>query len=657
MNLADPSPPTSSPPTSSPQAPGRAAAVDLTASPSARCSPVSPLAVRLAGDFWATRLDRNARVSLQAQHEQLERYGNLDNFRRLHPAAASDARFRGMVFADSDVYKWIEAVAWTLARQPDAGLATQLDEALGLIAHAQCADGYLNTYYALERAGERWSNLRDNHELYCAAHLMQAAVALHRALGDERMLAVATRFADLLCGVFGPASTGRNPGIDGHELIELALIELARDTGEKQYIELARHFVDARGHGQLTGGRWGLDYFQDRVPLRDQPRMEGHAVRALYFNAGACDLYLETGEDALMQALGAQWSHMVSNQIYVSGGLGSRHDGESLGGDHELPNDRAYTETCAAIASMMWCQRMHAATGEARYADLFEHTLYNAMLPGWSLDGRRYFYVNPLANDGNHRRQPWYDCACCPPNVARTLAVLPGSVYAVGPATVHVMLYADSDAVLDVDGQRVALAQRTRYPWDGEIALTVDADLDFTLVLRIPAWCTSGAALRVNGTPVDDPLLPGSSVRLARRWQPGDLVQLELPMRARLLESHPHVLENAGRVALMRGPLLYCVEATDHPGADLRQLQVGSASTLQASWDEALLDGVVVLRTVGWLDDASAWEGQLYREPQPARRGGRAVALTAVPYFSWHNRTPGAMQVWLRYAGDVSYGN
>lgn len=625
--------------------------VDLTASPFARCSPVSPLAVRLGGEFWGPRLVRNATVSLHTQHAQLERHGNLDNFRRL--SSPTPAPFRGMVFADSDVYKWLEAVAWSIAQRPDAALSARVDEAVDLIAGAQGDDGYVNTYHALERAGERWSNLRDHHEMYRAAHLVQAAVALHRAVGDDRLLTVATRFADLLCAVFGPAAEGRNPGIDGHELIELALVELARETGHVRYRQLAQHFIDTRGRGGLTGGRWGVDYFQDRVPLREQPRLEGHAVRALYLNAGACDLFLETGEAALLHALQAQWSHMMANQIYVSGGLGARHDGEAMGDDHELPNDRAYTETCAAIGSMMWCQRLYAATGEARYADLFEHTLYNAMLPGWSLDGQGYFYVNPLANDGRHRRQAWYDCACCPPNVARTLSALPGSVYAVGPRAVHVVLYADSEADLEVDGHRVGLTQRTRYPWDGRIDLRIDpvgGPLDFTLVLRVPAWCTSGATLHVDGEPVDEPLVPGSTVRLSRRWEPGATVQLDLPMRVRPLESHPHVLENTGRVALLRGPLLYCLEAVDHPGVDLRDVGVWLSDAVDAAWDGALPDGMVRLRTLGWVDDASSREdNRLYREPTPGRTTGRAIELTALPYFAWNNRTPGRMQVWLRY--------
>jgi len=633
------------------------AALRLVSSPHASCGPVPPTSVQFTGGLLKARWDTNAGVALLSQALCLAEYGNLDNFRRLHDASLGP--FRGKVFNDSDVYKWIEAASWVVAQRPSAELQSRLDGFIGLIEAAQGEDGYLNTYYALERAGERWTNLRDNHELYCAGHLFQAAVAHHRGTGSGRLLRVAERFADLLCEVFGPASEGKNPGIDGHELIELALVELYRETGHKRYLNLAGHFIRSRGQRTLQGGWFGIEYFQDHQPFLEQQKMVGHAVRALYFNAGVADFYLEDGEPRLLVALQQMWDHMAAHQLYVSGGLGSRHHGEALGADYELPNEQAYTETCAAIGSMMWCQRMMAATADAKFADLYEHTLYNAMLPGWSADGLGYFYVNPLANDGQHVRQRWYECACCPPNVARTVAALPGSVYFTGGRRVHVMLYAESEAMLDLDGLRVGLKQQTRYPWDGDVAITVEADGRFELMLRIPQWCRSGAQLSVNGEPWPGELVPGTFVEVSRHWQPGDTLRLQLPMLPRLLASHPRVLENTGRVALTRGPLLYCIEAHDHPGVALADMVLGQPGEVQPQWQPELLGGLVVLHSAGQVQAASArWQDRLYLEPaEDEMAQTTAAALTAIPYFAWNNRRAGAMQVWLKHgAKEQAHG-
>lgn len=630
--------------------------VDLSKSPHARITPVSPLAVTLGGEFWGPRQERNTRVSLLSQYQQMEEWGNFDNFRRIRNPQLGP--FRGKVFNDSDVYKWIEATSWALALRADAQLQEKLDTALGLIEAAQCDDGYLNTYYAVERAHERWSNLRDNHELYCAGHLLQAAVAHHRTQKNRRLLDVAVRFADLICEVFGTVIEGKNPGIDGHEEIELALVELYRETGSIKYLRLAEHFIDARGYGHLTGGWFGLEYFQDHAPLRKQSAMAGHAVRALYYNTGAADVFLETGDRSLLNTLETMWSHMQGHQIYISGGLGSRHHGEALGADYELPNAQAYTETCAAIGSMMWNQRMLAATADARYADLLEHTLYNAMLPGWSLDGKRYFYVNPLANDGNHKRQAWYECACCPPNVARTVAALSGSVYSTSAAAVWVHLYASCDAQIELDGKVIGLHQQTRYPWDGDIEITIDAEHTFDLMLRIPSWAAMQTQLSINGKVVGEELTPGSYIKLNRAWRAGDQIRLSLPMPVRVMESHPHVLENTGRVALMRGPLLYCIEAADHPGVNLQDIELANSS-VQAQWEPELLEGVIALRAVGKLPvPERRWSNVLYQERNGAgRQSSRDVALVAIPYFTWHNRNAGPMQVWLKQAvTEATYG-
>jgi DUF1680 family protein len=627
---------------------GFAAVVDATRSPHARLRPLSVPAVRLEGEFWGPRLARNAEVSLPTQWEQLESSGCLDNFRRV--AGTVDRPHRGFMFADTDLYKWIEAVSWELSRGPRPALEERLEQGLALIEGAQQPDGYLDTYYALERAGARFTDLRDMHELYCLGHLVQAAVAHHRATGSERLLAVARRFADLVCAVFGPAESGRRVGLDGHQEVELALVELARETGEARYLEQARFFLEARGHGLLDGGFYGREYYQDHQPFRALELLAGHAVRALYYSAGLADLYLETGDPSLLQTLTRLFDRMTSRQLYVTGGLGSRHEGEALGADFELPNARAYTETCAAIGSMMWCHRMLAATAEPRYADLLEHTLYNALLPGWSLDGQGYFYVNPLQDGGTHRRQPWHRCACCPPNVARTLASLSGYAYGATADALHVHLYAQGSARLELAGRPVELVQRTRYPWDGRVELEVNGEGDFGLFLRIPGWVQTRPQLSVNGQAAEVAATPGTYVELRRRWRRGDRVELLLDMPVRALASHPHLLENTGRVALMRGPLLYCLEGQDHPAHALLDLELDLRQPVRAEWQPTLLGGVVVLRgRAEGCEPEEAWRGALYRPASaPSADRGAPVELTAVPYFAWANRAAGPMQVWLR---------
>ena len=621
---------------------------DVARSPHARLLPVPVGRVGLEGELWGRRGEAHLLASLHQQWEQLEATGRLENFRRV--SGRSERPYAGRVFNDSDLYKWLEGASWALARGPRPDLARLVDQGIALIEGAQQADGYLDSYYSLERAGDRFTNLRDNHELYCAGHLLQAAVAHRRATGSDRLLRVATRVADLLCAEFGPPGSGRRPGIDGHQEVEMALLELYRETGAERYLALARHFLESRGHGLLAGGWFGRAYFQDRAPFREMDRWEGHAVRAMYYACGLTDLYLETGDRPLLDNLGRLFTRMVSRQIYVSGGVGSRHDGEAFGEDFELPNAQAYTETCAAIGSAMWCHRMLLATGEARYADLFEWTLYNAILPGWSLDGLSYLYVNPLEDGGGHRRQHWYDCSCCPPNLARTVASLPGYLYATEGEAIWVHHYAQGTADVDLGGRTVSLTQRTRYPWDGRIELVVNGQGEFALHLRIPAWCAEGASLTVNGERVGPPPAPGTYAVLGRRWRPGDRVQLELPMPVRHLEAHPWVAEDVGRVAVTRGPLLYCLEGVDHPGAVLRDLAVDPARPLSAAWEPEWLGGVVVLRGEGRAHPLpAAWEGRLYR---PAGAGPtaapRPVPITAVPYHAWGNRAAGPMQVWLR---------
>ncbi len=628
--------------------------VDFRHSVSAPLQPVPVAAVALAGSFWGPRLQRNAETTLPTQFALLESTGRLDNFRRVSGEVdPAKVPYIGLFFNDSDLYKWLEAAAWAQVRGPIPALQQSVDLGIGLIEKAQGQDGYINSYHSIERADERWSNLRDLHELYCGGHLMQAAVAMHRATGDRRLLRVASRFADLLCEVFGPAEEGKLAMIDGHEEVEMGLIELARETDSKRYLDLAKFFIEARGHGLLHGGRFGLEYFQDEKPLRAMTCLCGHAVRALYMACGATDLAMEEGDAALLAQLESLWTQLTQRRMYISGGMGSRYEGEALGKDFELPNARAYTETCAAIASIMWCHRLLAATGSARYADLMEWTLYNGLLPGWALDGTHYFYVNPLEDDGTHLRQAWYECACCPPNVARTLAELPGYVYSTGADAIWVHLFIEGSASIQLADRSVQISQRTRYPWDGAVAIEIGSAARFTLNVRIPGWCKAGAKISVNGEALTGQSVePGVYVAIQRDWHAGDLVQLDLPMAVTPWQSHPLLRENTGRVALSRGPVLYCVEALDLPqDLALDELAFDAGAGFEAVFEPQLLGGVVVLQGSARRKPLAAeWASALYRPAVSESAGEQATIdqpIKAVPYFSWQNRGASPMAVWL----------
>jgi DUF1680 family protein len=613
--------------------------VDTTASPYARLRPVPVSAVRLEDDFWAPRIERLRQVTLPTQYEQMEETGRLDNFRRAAGKLSGD--FQGIYFNDSDVYKWVEAVAWTLAYQPHAQLEALLEAVIADIAAAQGEDGYLNTYFTFERAGERWSNLRDMHELYCAGHLFQAAVAHHRATGRDTLLQVARRFADYIISVFNPQ--GRQ-GTCGHPEIEMALVELYRATGERRYLEQAQFFLDQRGRG-LLGGDPNL---QDHLPFRELSTMTGHAVRALYLNCGATDLLLETGEEALRAALERLWENLTQRRMYVTGGCGARAAGEAFGEDYELPNRTAYAETCAAIANVMWNWRLLLLTGQARYTEVMELALYNGALAGLALDGRHYFYVNPLASRGEHRRQAWFPCACCPPNIARLLAALPGYLYSTSPAGLWVHLYADGCLNVATEAFSTRLCLSKAAP-GLEIILWPGAAQTFSLFLRIPAWARQ-ASLAVNEKPVAVDAAAGTYAELRREWQDGDRVQVTWSEEPQFLEGHPWVEATGSRVALRRGPFIYCWEQADNPGFDVWDLAVDPSARLEAEARPDLLEGVWVVRGAGLATDTRAWQPNLYLPLGQGAGAPRPVRWVAIPYFAWANREPGPMQVWCRLA-------
>ncbi|PQV64204.1 hypothetical protein B1R32_10648 [Abditibacterium utsteinense] len=614
--------------------------VDTARSPSARLRPVALSAVHLDDTFWAPRRAINAVHTLKSQFEQLELSECLANFRRA--AGLESGAFKGPVFADSDLYKWLEAASSTLLQSDDAALRDLVSIAARAIAGAQQSDGYLDTHFSLHPEKDRWGRLRDAHQLYCMGHFIQAAVAHFRATGEATLLDVATRIVACLDAEFGWAKDGKRQESDGHEEIELALIELFRVTGDERAFDLARFFVDVRGQGCVSGEA----YHQDHVPFRELNRLTGHAVRALYYIAGAADLYLESGEPALWDALVAQWNNYTQRQMYISGGAGSRYEGEAFGHDFELPNARAYTETCASIAVVMASWRLLQASGEARFADDLERALYNGVLSGLSLSGDEYFYQNPLADDGAHRREKWFGCACCPPNIARLLAQLPAYFYSVTKNEVWVHLFAQNRAEITLpDGHQVVVEQRTNYPWHGTVTLRVSQapEAEISLYVRVPGWA-SGATLDGKEVPA------GTYAKVSRNWNADPEITLQLPTETRFAISHPYALENSGRVAVLRGPLLFCAEAVDNQGFDLRDLKLGSAQEFDAISCPDLLGGVLTLQTRGTARVVPlGWEDRLYQNAEEAApTQNRPVEVKLVPYYAWANREAGQMQVWLR---------
>ncbi len=635
-----------------------ASPTDTTHSPAAMWQTLAGGAVTIEGGLWARRQAINREAALPHGYRMLETAGNFENLRIA--GGRSTGRYQGPVFMDSDVYKWIEAAAYEHARVPSEWLLSHMATAIDIVGAAQGADGYLNSHYTVAEPGRRWTDFAQGHELYCAGHLFQAAVAHHRATGTDDLLRIARRFADYLVDRFGP---GKHPGTPGHPEIEMGLIELYRETGDRRYVELARFFLDQRGHAWLGPGRYNsAAYYQDRVPVRDASELEGHAVRALYLTAGIADVYLETGEAALLSALHRQWADLTSRKLYVTGGVGSRHLGEAFGQPYELPNDLAYDETCAAIASILWSWRMLLATGQGRFADLIDRTLHNAVLSGVSLDGERYFYVNPLASNGRAEylgrggcvRKEWHLVACCPPNVMRLLASLGHYVATRDRTGLQVHQYAPAEiATALATGGAVRLRMETRYPWEGAVRLTVEESdgRSWPLALRIPEWSAGRAAVRVNGGPATATPDGHGYLRLERPWRPGDTVELDLPMDARLIEPHPAIEATRGCLAIERGPLVYCVEQADQGDAPVAELELDPSRPMESRWAPELLEGVVVVRAPGFRVDESAWGGRLYRPFRPGAAPARQRAeLTAIPYFAWANRGPGAMRVWIPQA-------
>lgn len=616
-------------------------------------APVDAARVRIADRFWAPRQAANRERTLPANLRQLRETGRIDALRLQWKEGKPN---RPHQFWDSDVAKYIEAAANSLITHPDAALEAELDGIIALLAAAQMEDGYLNSYYQNVAPQKRWSNLRDDHELYCAGHLFEAAVAHLQATGKRTLLDVARRFARCIADTFGP---GKARGYCGHPEIELALVRLWRATDEREWLDLARHFVDTRGQqppfyeeearrrGE-TGTPWHTGaYSQAHQPVREQRRVVGHAVRAMYLATAMADLAALHGDAALHDACHAQWDHLTQRQMYVTGGIGQSRHNEGFIDDWDLPNDSAYCETCAGIGVAMFASRLLQLDRDGAVADVLERALYNNVLAGASLDGDRFFYENPLASRGLHRRQAWFGCSCCPPNWARTVAGIGGYAYGedAGGASVH--LYIAGEARVRVGDAEVGLRVDGDYPWDGRIGVTVatPAPRRFALRLRIPGWCRRWS-LSLGGAPLAARVERGYAI-IEREWRDGERVALELDLPAERVRAHPRVAADRGRVALMRGPLVYCLEQADI-GSGIEALRLPGDAPLTAEARPDLLGGVVVLRGVARREEAPE-SGPLYTAGEhPVTPREVPAPITAIPYFAWENRGPGEMAVWIR---------
>jgi DUF1680 family protein len=623
---------------------------------SATWKPISWKAVSIDDPFWMPHLKVNRKNTLLQIYQFCEKTGRIDAL-RLHWKPGMEPVPH--IFWDSDVAKWLEAASYSLATHPDPALEAQVDEVISLIVAAQQPDGYLNSYFTVVEPEKRWTNLRDWHELYCAGHLIEAAVAHFQVTGKRVLLDALCRYADYIDSVFGSVP-GKQRGYPGHEEIELALVKLYQVTGEKRYLYLSQYFVNERGNqphyfdiearqrGEDPRTFWArsYEYNQAHLPVREQYEVVGHAVRAMYLYSAMADLAREFHDQGLFDTDQRLWNHLCSTRLYITGGLGSSEHNEGFTTDYDLPNESAYAETCAAIGFVFWNHRMLQLDCDARYADMLERALYNGVLSGVSLDGKKFFYENPLASLGTYHREAWFKVSCCPPNIARLLASLGQYIYAVTETELAVHLYIQSTAQLSVGGHEVIVRQETAYPWDGNITLrlSMHEGAPFGLRLRLPGWCRS-ATLAVNGEAVDIAShLEEGYVRVERLWQSDDKVEFELAMPVERMYAHLNVRHDAGLIALQRGPLVYCLEEIDNT-VPLQRIVLSRTAELTSQIEFDMPGGVTTLKSQALVEDDIDWTGTLYRS-QPAAMQSRTI--TAIPYYAWDNRQPGEMRVWIR---------
>lgn len=619
-------------------------------SPHAVMHPVPVHAVTISPGFWSERRKTNVQRSIPVMLELLEEHGVVDNFRRL--SGRKDVARRGPLYTDSDLYKWMEAAAFVLQSGDDPKLRATLDGLVDEILAAQEPTGYLNTYWSGERAKQRFTEMTRGHELYCLGHLLQAGIAYYRATGNRKLLDGGIRFVDYLVVNFGP---DKRPLLTGHPELELALAELYRTTGNRKDLELAGYLLSGVESERLHLKESEMRYMFSGKPFTLRTGFEGHAVRAMYASSGAADYYMETGDAAYSRTLDTLWQDLTTRKMYITGGVGSRSQGEAFGEPYELPNAQAYTESCAAIGNMMWNFRMLVARGESKYADVMERALYNGINSGMSLNGTLYCYRNPLSSNGEKIRNEWYDTTCCPPNLQRILASLSGYFYATSKQGVYVNLYDNSELNWRLeDGTGLQIRQTTRYPWSGGVTLTVSpaVEKEFTLYARIPRW-SSTTAVTVNGSAAGAPH-PGEYLAIKRRWKAGDRVELQFDTSARLIAANPQVTEDNGKLAVQRGPLIYCLEQIDQENALADTVFANPAKSFENSFRNDLLGGIEVLKHDGAVYEKPVASEPLY-EPlsQAGARTTKPTHLTLIPYYAWANREQTAMEVWIRYVDQL----
>ncbi len=623
------------------------------AQPKRQFEPVNFSQVTITDQFWKPTLDKVATTTLQACIYQTEvKTPRIRNFEKV--ARGKNEKHEGIFYDDSDVFKALEAIAYSLKNHPNPEMEEKADEWIDKIAAAQLPDGYINTYYSLGRLDERWSDM-SMHEDYNGGHLIEAAVAYYQATGKRKLLDLAIKFADHFDSQFGP---GKKHWVTGHQELELALVKLYTTTKDKKYLDLSFWLLEERGHKYAKGYTWtdwrDTAYAQDVVPVREQKEITGHAVRAMYMYTGAADVAALTGDQGYMDAMKTVWEDVVYRNLYVTGGIGASGSNEGFGTDYDLPNEQAYCETCASVGMVFWNQRMNLLTGDSKFIDVLERSLYNGARDGLSLSGDRFFYGNPLASDGRHSRREWFGTACCPANIARLVSSLGDYIYGYSDKGIWVNLFIGSNTTAKIGKAEVPINMETNYPWDGNIKLTVQpkTKTKFAMHLRIPGWAQGEAVpgdlfvfedksktdftVSLNGKPVVYKLENGYAI-IERDWKKGDVIELNLPMDVKRIVSRPEVKQDVERVAIQRGPLVYCVEGVDNNN-QAWNLILPENTAFKTSFQKDLLEGVTTIQF-----DAPTI--QISNNGQSVKTEVRKV--TAIPYYAWANRGQNQMQVWL----------
>lgn len=577
--------------------------------------------VKINDNFWSPRLSKHVSATLPVCIDQIENQtGRIRNFEN---AAKGEGEHFGIFFDDSDVYKALEGMAYSLINNPDPELEKKADEWIDKFAAAQQPDGYINTFYTLTGLDKRWTNM-DKHEMYCAGHMIEAGVAYYQATGKRKLLDVCIRMTDHMMSQFGP---GKRHWVPGHEEIELALVKLYQTTQEQKYLDFAYWLLEERGHGHGTmgdEGKWDPVYYQDIVPVRRLTDISGHAVRCMYLYCGMADVAALKNDTGYIAAIDRLWDDVVHRNMYITGGIGSSRDNEGFTEDYDLPNLDAYCETCASVGMVLWNQRMNQLTGDSKYIDVLERSLYNGALAGISLGGDRFFYVNPLESKGDHHRQEWYGCACCPSQLSRFLPSIGNYIYASSDDALWVNLYIGNTGQIRIGETDILLTQETDYPWDGSVKLTISTSqpLEKEIRLRIPNWCKT-YDLSINGKRINVSEEKGYAV--IKDWKSQDVIALDMDMPVEIVAADPHVKENFGKRVIQRGPLVYCMEEIDNPEY-FDQIQLSPSTTFQTAFVSDILNGIKTIKT-----------------------NGRAQSATFIPYYAWDNRKAGKMRVWIPY--------